>query len=124
MLDIQKLIYEKLTTLGYTVYDYVVEDAAFPYVRIGPTDSSNNNTKTTRGKKIKQYIDVFSNYKGTKEVKEITSDIVNELDGLSADGYTFTLDYTTVIQEEYKPLGGTNKGIIFHSVIIFEIKSY
>ena len=124
MLDIQKLIYEKLTTLGYTVYDYVVEDAVFPYVRIGPTDSSNNNTKTTRGKKIKQYIDVFSNYKGTKEVKEITSDIVNELDGLSADGYTFTLDYTTVIQEEYKPLGGTNKGIIFHSVIIFEIKSY
>lgn len=124
MLDIQKLIYEKLTALGYTVYDYVVEDAAFPHIRLGVTDGSNNNTKNTKGKKIKQYIDVFSSYRGTKEVKEITSKIVDVLDGLSADGYTFTLDYATVIQEEYKPLGGTNKGTIFHSVIIFEIKSY
>lgn len=124
MLDIQKLIYDKLAALGYTVYDYVIEDASFPYIRLGVTDSSKNNTKTTKGKKIKQYIDVFSNYKGSKEVKEITDKIVNILDGLSVDGYNFTLEHTTIIQEEYKPLGGINKGTVFHGVIIFEIKSY
>lgn len=124
MLDIQKLIYDKLAALGYTVYDYVIEDASFPYIRLGVTDSSKNNTKTTKGKKIKQYIDVFSSYKGSKEVKEITDKIVNILDGLSVDGYNFILEHTTVIQEEYKPLGGINKGTIFHGVIIFEIKSY
>lgn len=124
MLDIQKIIYESITNLGYTVYDYVKEDAKFPYVRISSALDKPNKTKTSKGNSIKQYIDVFSDYKGFKEVKEITNHIVNKLDGLNISGYDFTLDYTTILQEEYKPLGGVNKGTIQHSVMIFDIKSY
>jgi hypothetical protein len=127
MLDVQKIIYDELNKLPYDVYDYVKEDAPFPFVRISSTFSSPNKTKTSKGHRTMQYIDIFSNYKGSKEVKEIIQDIEILLDGAIINGYMISLEHSTVITEDMKamlPKDIPNKGTIYHGVLIFEIKSY
>lgn len=127
MLEIQKIIYNKLKELNYDVYDYVPTDAKMPHIRLSHTSSKPNKTKTSRGYKAKQYIDVFSDYKGSKEVKEIMEEIINKLDDSVINDFFFSLDYSDVIREDYKellPKDMQNKGIIYHGVIIFDVKSY
>ena len=67
----QKALYDAIKSLGYDVYDYVPTDAPMPFVRLDYNLIMDDGTKTTEGYEILQYINIFSDYKGQKESKDI-----------------------------------------------------
>ncbi|MGL4730522.1 MAG: tail completion protein gp17, partial [Clostridium sp.] len=123
----QKIIYDRLSELNYDVYEYVPNDAKLPHIRLSNLTNKPNKTKTSKGFKAKQYIDVFSDYKGSKEIREIMKQVISKLDDTEINNYFFSFEYSDVIKEDYKellPKDMQNKGTIYHGVIIFDVKSY
>ena len=53
------------------VFDNVPQDTAYPYVRIGLESTSDVGTKTLDGNVHRVDIEVWSQYRGQKEIKEI-----------------------------------------------------
>lgn len=80
MIDVkvQEYLYYLLNKLPYDVYDSVPKDAKCPYIKIGADYGGDNSTKTNLAYKDYQYIDVFSEYRGKKEVMQIMKQ-VNDL---------------------------------------------
>ena len=64
-----------LQSLVSDVYDFVPENATFPYVKLGEETSVDNGTKTLQGNEHTLVIHTFSRYRGSKETKEIMSRI-------------------------------------------------
>lgn len=79
--ELQSVLYAALTTaLGdIPVYDDVPETADTPYVVIGEDHATNIGGKLEPIFEITVSIYVFSTYKGMKEVKELSSQIVDTL---------------------------------------------
>ena len=80
-LGLQKTIFDALDgdstlqSLVTDVFDFVPENTAFPYVKIGEETSVDNGTKTLQGNEHTLVIHTFSRYRGSKETKEIMSRI-------------------------------------------------
>lgn len=77
LVGLQAKIYELLSTLNYHVYDNIPKDAKCPYIEIGYCDADDDSCKTNNGLEILQYIDIYSDYKGQKEAKEMAQDVNN-----------------------------------------------
>lgn len=77
LVGLQAKIYELLSTLNYPVYDSVPKDAKCPYIEIGYCDADDDSCKTNNGLDVLQYIDIYSDYKGQKEAKQITQEVNN-----------------------------------------------
>ncbi len=84
--DIQKEIYNLLSNdnnlnaiVGSKIYDYVPSDTNFPYIVIGDMTATPFDSQIGNGLRVKLTINAFSNYKGTKEVKDIMRNIYNLL---------------------------------------------
>ena len=75
--DIYKEIFSRINALPYNVYDELVDDAKWPFIRIDYSYNRDRSGKNYDGMTYYQYIHVFSVYKGRKEVLEIT-DMINE----------------------------------------------
>ena len=75
--DIYKEIFSRIDALPYNVYDELVDDAKWPFIRIDYSYNRDRSGKNYDGMTYYQYIHVFSVYKGRKEVLEIT-DMINE----------------------------------------------
>ena len=75
--DVYKEIFGRINALPYNVYDELVEDAQWPFIRIDYSYNRDRSGKNYDGTTYYQYIHVFSVYKGRKEVLEIT-DMINE----------------------------------------------
>ena len=75
--DVYKEIFSRINALPYNVYDELVEDAKWPFIRIDYSYNRDRSGKNYDGTTYYQYIHVFSVYKGRKEVLEIT-DMINE----------------------------------------------
>lgn len=76
--ELQEKLYALLSTLSYPVYDDVPKNAKCPYIKLGTNRGGDNSTKTNLAYKDYQYIDVFSEYRGKKEVMQIMKQ-VNDL---------------------------------------------
>lgn len=77
-IELQEKLYALLSTLSYPVYDDVPKNAKCPYIKLGVNRGGDNSTKTNLAYKDYQYIDVFSEYRGKKEVMQIMKQ-VNDL---------------------------------------------
>ena len=80
-LALQKTIFDALDgdstlqSLVTDVFDFVPENTAFPYVKVGEETAVDNGTKTLQGNDHTLVIHTFSRYRGSKETKEIMSRI-------------------------------------------------
>ena len=77
-IELQDKLYALLSTLSYPVYDDVPKNAKCPYIKLGTNRGNDNSNKTNLAYKDYQYIDVFSEYRGKKEVMQIMKQ-VNDL---------------------------------------------
>ena len=75
--DVYKEIFSRINALPYNVYDELVENPQWPFIRIDYSYNRDRSGKNYDGMTYYQYIHVFSVYKGRKEVLEIT-DMINE----------------------------------------------
>jgi len=114
--ELQSAIYSALTGAGLTVYDAVPENAGFPYVTIGYSQESPDDTHTSRGRQIISTIHVWSRYPGAKEIKDMAATIISTLDRASFTlanwRHVYTLfDSATYLQDP--------DGITRHAVVEF-----
>ena len=72
----QGAIYEKLTSLGYNVYDEVPENAKFPYVVIGDIEFQQSQWHFEDVLDINVNLLIWSIWEGKKEVNDISSNII------------------------------------------------
>ena len=119
---LQERIYTTLnddSTLGALitgVFDAVPDDTSLPVVIIGPHTTSDNGSKTLDGRDYVFNIDVYSDYRGMKEIKNIQKEIYRLLheSSLSVSGASFVdcrCEFTTDILED--------DGITRHGVMRF-----
>jgi len=70
-LDTDSTLQSKVTD----VYDFVPENTAFPYVKLGEDTAIDNGTKTLQGNEHTLVVHTFSRYRGSKEIKDIMARI-------------------------------------------------
>ena len=127
--ELQKTIFSTLNSANLTdesgtaikgVFDDVPESTEYPYVRIGE-DSVNNIS--TKGKDINEHslsIDIWSQYRGMRDIKVIMAQIHNALDDINfsvtgALGINLKFEFQTTVVE---PDGITRHGIMrFRAVV-------
>ena len=78
----QSAIYEKLTSLGYNVYDEVPENAKFPYVVIGDIEFQEAQWHFEDVLDVNLNLLIWSIWEGKKEVNDISSNIINSFTDL------------------------------------------
>jgi len=127
-LELQKSIFNALDgdstlqNLVTDVYDFVPENTAFPYVKVGEETSLDNGTKTLQGNEHTLVIHTFSRYRGSKEVKEIMSRIYALLheSSLSVTGASLVnlrFEFSDVIKEND---GFTSHGLQRFRAIVYD----
>lgn len=76
----QKALYQTLdSALTVPIYDYVPDNATYPYVVINNTEFPEMDYLSERKLEVFNYLFIFSDYKGQKEVLEIMEDIYTAL---------------------------------------------
>ena len=112
LLDVYKEIFSRLKTLPYRVYDEVPDKPSNPHIRIDYSYNLDRSGKNYGGTTYYQYIHVFSEYSGRKEVLQMVDDIMEILsEDLETDdfvAYPF-LDSNEVITESANT-GGDKTG--------------
>ena len=127
-LELQKSIFNALDgdstlqNLVTDVYDFVPENTAFPYVKVGEETSLDNGTKTLQGNEHTLVIHTFSRYRGSKEVKEIMSRIYALLheSSLSVTGASLVnlrFEFSDVIKEND---GFTSHGLQRFRAVVYD----
>ena len=127
-LELQKSIFNRLDgdstlqNLVTDVYDFVPENTAFPYVKVGEETSLDNGTKTLQGNEHTLVIHTFSQYRGSKEVKNIMSRIYALLheSSLSVSGASLVnlrFEFSDVIKEND---GLTTHGLQRFRAVVFD----
>jgi|TARA_R110001592_G_scaffold58288_1_gene176724 hypothetical protein len=127
-LELQKSIFNRLDgdstlqNLITDVYDFVPENTAFPYVKVGEETSLDNGTKTLQGNEHTLVIHTFSRYRGSKEVKEIMSRIYALLheSSLSVTGASLVnlrFEFSDVIKEND---GFTSHGLQRFRAVVYD----
>lgn len=128
-LELQKTIFNTInndsiitSTLGADVYDFVPDNSSFPYIKIGEETSVDNGTKTLQGSEHTLVIHIFSQYRGSKEVKNIMARIYALLheSNLSVSGASLVnlrFEFSDVIKEND---GLTMHGLQRYRAIIFD----
>lgn len=126
-LTIQSELYKQLSTLNIPVYDYIPTDAKMPYIKLGYMNMKDYSTKTNEGIQVNQYIDIFSDYKGQKETREIMHQIMDKMQQFDKESLDLDISLvnTEILEEKDKEqsINSTPKGSIFHGVLIYKIKS-
>ena len=119
---LQESIYSTLngdSTLGALiqgVFDSVPDGQSLPVVTIGTQSTSDNGTKTLDARDYIFNVDVYSDYRGMKEIKNIQKEIYRLLheSSLSVSGASFVncrCEFTTDILED--------DGVTRHGVMRF-----
>ncbi len=123
MIDVkvQEYLYYLLNNLSYSVYESVPKNAKCPYVKIGTDYGDDNSTKTAFAYKDYQTIDIFSDYNGKKEVREIMKDINNllqnkELKFNNMQIYLY-LDSSKILEQK------DAEGKYYHGILIYRIET-
>lgn len=120
--DLQSAIYSTMnddSTLDSLVgnnkiFDNVPQGTSYPYVKIGLENTRDVGTKTKDGKVYNVDIEVWSQYRGQKEIKEIMERVYNLFNNvtISVSGassvMSFVVNTTTVVEVD----GITRHGIV------------
>ena len=105
------------------IFDTVApQDTAYPYVLIGTEIATDIGTKTLDGKLYNVDIDVWSQYRGQKEIKEIMERLYNLVNNttISVSGADSVMSYvnsaTTLVEAD----GITRHGIINVNFTVYD----
>ena len=108
-------------TLGAAVYDEVPEGSAYPYVNIGEETATAFDTKDLAGSQITINLHVWSQYKGSKEAKNIMDRVHTLLHDTSLSVTGFNLinlrfEFADILRD---PDGITRHGVMrFRAVML------
>ena len=126
MNEIFQEIFNRLTAqIGGNIYDHVPKNLAtnnYPFIRIDPVQTSNNDTDTESGFSATIQIVGYSKYRGVKEINDLADNIYTAL-----HRYAFpdTITYgVSGIHESFRKIAKQPDGLTRNSVqqftIIFE----
>tara|TARA_R100001591_G_scaffold108515_1_gene118057 strand:- start:921 stop:1328 length:408 start_codon:yes stop_codon:yes gene_type:complete len=128
--DLQSAIYSLLnndSTLDSLVgnnkiFDNVPDDTSYPYIQIGLETVSNIGTKTVDGNVYNVDIDVWSQYRGQKEIKEIMERIYVLCHDItiSVSGADSVMSYVTNVTTLREADGITRHGIVNINFTIYD----
>jgi hypothetical protein len=129
--DVYKEIFSRINALPYNVYDELVEDAQWPFIRIDYSYNRDRSGKNYDGMTYYQYIHVFSVYKGRKEVLEIT-DMINEalLEKIETDDFVaYPYIERNEIADRSDTIGGQKTGYntnetYRHAILVYKYVIY
>ena len=117
---IHKQIWSKLSKASCKVLDYVPFGSKdFPYAYLGGLYTNDDNTKNTEGLSCELYINVYSAYRGRKEILEMINEINNLMNqDMSTDEYSIFMRQGkhSIIQDVDK-----DKNSYYHAVLIYEV---
>ena len=108
-------------TLGAGVFDEVVEIASYPFVALGEETAIDYSTKDLDGGQFTINIHVWSQYKGSKQTKEIMDRIHDLLhdSSLSVSGFNLAnlrFEFSDILRD---PDGITRHGVMrFRAIIL------
>ena len=125
---LQEAIYTRLnndstltSTYGASVYDEVPEGSSFPYVSIGETTALDYSTNDVDGSEQTMTLHVWSQYRGTKETKNILDrlhDLLHDysLSVTGANLINLRFDFSDLFRD---PDGITRHGVIrFRAILL------
>jgi hypothetical protein len=109
------------STLGASIYDDVPQGSNFPYVVLGEDSANESGTKDVNGTSSTLTIHIWSEYKGSKETKQIM-DRVHDLlhdSNLSVSGFNLInlrYEFSDIMRD---PDGITRHGVMrFRAVLL------
>ena len=134
LIEIQKLVYDRLSTLEYPVVDEftLYQEVEPPFIQLGSLYINDNNTKNSEHMIVQQYINIYSAYAGKKEILEI-SQAVSEVMKNEMEYATNYIDinnnlkdvtYSIYIKEDRKTIMldmDKNGNRFYHAVLIFNL---
>ena len=109
------------TTLGASIFDEVPEGSSTPYVTIGEDTAIDYSAGSSDGADVTINIDVWSEYKGSKEAKQIMDRIHDLLhnSNLSITGFNLVnlrFEFSDILRD---PDGVTRHGVMrFRAIIL------
>lgn len=124
LLQVQKDLYNVISDLGYTVVEESTNNTECPYVKIGYSSVENISIKQKESYTLMQYIDVFSTYKGSKEVKEITYSIQDSLSKINFSTSEYTVDSKLYHIEFLEETDSEKKSKYRHGILIYKFNIY
>lgn len=112
-LAIQTAILQRLGTVGYSVYDAVPQQTAYPYITIGDDTLDEWDTDTETGFEATLTIHTWSTTEGKAELKTMQGAIYNLLHyhNLSISGYN-----TIVLYQEFETSQLESDGVTRHGI--------
>ena len=104
------------------IFDNVPEDTAYPYVVIGNINAINRGTKTLDGNEYNVDIDVWSTYRGKKEISDTMERIYELLHeaSYSVSGADMVVSQVTNTITLVENDGITRHGVLSLSVIVYD----
>ena len=109
------------TTLSCGVYDEVIEGNTYPFITLGEETTIDYSTKTATGSETTINIHIWSQYKGSKQTKEIMDkvhDLLHDID-LTVTGFNLInlrFEYSDIMRD---PDGVTRHGVMrFRAIIL------
>jgi hypothetical protein len=128
--DLQTIVYSTLngdSTLdgivgNNKIFDNVPQDTGYPYVVIGNESAINRGTKTLDGNEYTIDIEVWSQYRGKKEIKEAMERVYNLFHDAtySVSGADMVVSQVRNVITLTENDGITRHGVITLSVIVYD----
>ena len=109
------------TTLSCGVYDEVIEGNTYPFITLGEESTIDYSTNTETGSETTVNIHIWSQYKGSKQTKEIMDKVHDLLhdSNLSVTGFNLInlrFEYSDIMRD---PDGITRHGVMrFRAIIL------
>ena len=112
--ELNKAIYAVLSNMSFPVYDCIPENTAFPYCDISEMTGSNESAKNLPGESFLLTAHLWSQYKGTKEVREMIDEFVQTItsNSLVLTGFNNNLTEVEFIEVFNDPDGITRHGVV------------
>lgn len=129
LIQVQQAVWNNLTTIPYTVVDYIDFDSIEPpFIQLGKIYVDDESVKNNEGIKCQQYINIYSNYSGKRELLEMVDAVSEKMTALSIEGYAVYVKQgtTTVMIDKDKfssifQRTDRNNNKFYHAVLKFDI---
>ena len=129
LIQVQQAVWNNLTTIPYTVVDYIDFDSIEPpFIQLGKIYIDDESVKNNEGIKCQQYINIYSNYSGKKELLEMVDAVSEKMTALSIEGYAVYVKQGTttvmIAKDKFSSIfqrTDRNNNKFYHAVLKFDI---
>ena len=121
---VQEKLYQIITTkMDIPCYDYIPTNSKMPYIKIDSCYYIDNSAKDINSISLVQYVQVFSDYKGKKEIRDIVAEMNDKvLDDWNDEDMQILPEIELVRMSEHKNKDGSfyNQATVMYKFTIFE----